>query len=81
MPAFSNPSQPMAATSAASCVWPPRPMALPPSWVLGESIVRAVGGPVLGLKIFQDIAAWLVKLPTTPIDLLVWLRARPEGIC
>lgn len=46
---------------------------------LGESLVRAVGGQVPGLKTFHGIAGSLVKLPATPIDLLVWLRGTARG--
>lgn len=46
---------------------------------LGESLVRALGAQVPGLRSFPQIAGALVKLPATPIDLLVWLRGGDRG--
>ena len=46
---------------------------------LGESLVRALDGQVPGLKTFRGIDGALVKLPATPVDLLVWLRGTARG--
>lgn len=46
---------------------------------LGLSLVRALGAKVPGLKSFPHIEGALVKLPATPIDLLIWLRGTDRG--
>ena len=46
---------------------------------LGETLVRALDGQVPGLKTFRGIDGALVKLPATPVDLLVWLRGTARG--
>ena len=46
---------------------------------LGESLVRALGAQIPGLKTFHGIAGSQVKLPATPIDLLIWLRGTARG--
>lgn len=46
---------------------------------LGESLVRVLGAQVSGLKSFPQIEGALVKLPATPIDLLIWLRGGDRG--
>jgi len=46
---------------------------------LGDSLVRALGAQVPGLKSFPHIEGALVKLPATPIDLLIWLRGMDRG--
>lgn len=46
---------------------------------LGQSLVTALDAQVPGLKTFQGIAGSRVKLPATPIDLLVWLRGDARG--
>jgi putative iron-dependent peroxidase len=46
---------------------------------LGESLVTTLGRKVPGLKTFRGIEGSQVKLPATPIDLLVWLRGSARG--
>jgi porphyrinogen peroxidase len=46
---------------------------------LGASLVSALGAEVPGLKLFTGIDGARVKLPATPIDLLVWLRGDDRG--
>ncbi len=46
---------------------------------LGASLVHELGAQVPGLKTFQGIEGALVKLPATPIDLLIWLRGDDRG--
>ncbi len=46
---------------------------------LGESLVRVLGKQVPGLRSFPQIEGALVKLPATPIDLLIWLRGNDRG--
>jgi putative iron-dependent peroxidase len=46
---------------------------------LGASLVVTLGAEVPGLKLFTATEGALVKLPSTPIDLLVWLRGNERG--
>lgn len=46
---------------------------------LGESLVRALGTEVPGLKTFSGIPGARIKLPATPADLLIWLRGTDRG--
>ena len=46
---------------------------------LGASLVQALNAQVCGLSTFKGIEGSLVKLPSTPIDLLVWLRGNDRG--
>jgi porphyrinogen peroxidase len=46
---------------------------------LGASLVHALNAQVSGLSTFKGIEGSLVKLPSTPIDLLVWVRGSERG--
>lgn len=46
---------------------------------IGASLVRDMGIELPGLKTFTGIDGARVKLPATPVDLLVWLRGTDRG--
>lgn len=46
---------------------------------VGHSLAMAMGRSVPGLATFRGIDNAKVKLPSTPIDLLLWLRGRDRG--
>jgi porphyrinogen peroxidase len=46
---------------------------------LGASLVRELGAEMPGLKTFTGIEGARVKLPATPVDLLIWLRGNARG--
>lgn len=46
---------------------------------LGASLVQTMNRDIPGLKIFCGIDGSRVKLPSTPADLLVWLRGSDRG--
>lgn len=46
---------------------------------IGASLAQKLGCEIAGLKTFEGVDGALVKLPATPIDLLVWLRGSDRG--
>ncbi|GAA6140809.1 Dyp-type peroxidase [Hydrogenophaga sp. 5NK40-0174] len=46
---------------------------------IGPSLVRVLGKEIPGLREFRGIDGARVKLPSTPVDLLLWLRGSERG--
>ena len=46
---------------------------------IGASLARTLETSVSGLTTFKGVTGALVKLPSTPVDLLVWLRGSDRG--